>query len=181
MGDTFAIWTPEYYGHKPPLWENGMVWRYRTTLQTEWQREMTGEPAWVTAGSYQVPALAVDAPAFDYPTWAAQGRANADKLPDGVAEALGPERDWAHEVAAAWWESDADETMENLAHLIRRLCRPIGNDTVTDEWLREVREATNGIAYFINNPSAWEGYDDTVSDGLREYVTRIRNALGATQ
>ena len=37
--------------------------------------------------------------AFDYPTWAAQGRANADKLPSGVAEALGLERDWADEVA----------------------------------------------------------------------------------
>lgn len=36
---------------------------------------------------------------FDYPTWAAQGRANADKLPSGVAEALGLERDWADEVA----------------------------------------------------------------------------------
>lgn len=70
----------------------------------------------------------VGKPPFDYPTWAAQGRANADKLPSAVAEALGPERDWADEYAADYYDG-----LMPLAKFLRTLCRPIGNDTVTDE------------------------------------------------
>lgn len=67
---------------------------------------------------------------FDYPTWAAQGRANADKLPSAVAEALGPERDWADQLADGWYTSGSPPL---LADYLRSRCLPIGEVTVTDE------------------------------------------------
>lgn len=82
---------------------------------------------------------------FDYDEWAAQGRANAAKLPDSVAEALGPERDWADEVfnlATNSWGSlhQPNAPRRQLAvAVIRKMCRPIGNDKLTDEWLADAR------------------------------------------
>lgn len=76
------------------------------------------------------------------------GYANADKLPSGVAEALGPERDddWARDVfwdavlrseyATADRRKFPDEHDLAAIEIIRTRCRPIGND-ITDEWLQE--------------------------------------------
>ena len=79
---------------------------------------------------------------FDYSTWAAQGRANADKLPSGVAEALGPERDWADELAREFWNAPA----LGLIEFLRTRCRPIGNDITDDfcdEAIARILEAMN--------------------------------------
>ena len=80
---------------------------------------------------------------FDPEAYIAQGRANADALKqhgfDAVVEALGPERDWADELLDAWHDGSV-----KLAELIRTRCRPIGNDIVTDEWLK------GGVARILN-------------------------------
>lgn len=134
MSDQFAIWTPKFDGDAPPNWKAGMAWNC-TTPQRECDQLVENErdPHWLMSCKYSTPTEAL--PAFDYPTWAAQGRANADKLPDGVAEALGPERDWADELAVDWFDDQEARGVESLAAAIRTRCRPIGNDTVTDEWL----------------------------------------------
>ncbi len=131
MGD-FAIWTPKFDGDAPPNWKAGMARSFRRLhSDAEWHliTEPSSDDLWWAKNEYAVPHEAI----FDYPTWAAQGRANADKLPSGVAEALGPERDWADELHYLLQETKPSERCA----LIKSRCRPIGNDTVTDEWLRE--------------------------------------------
>ena len=56
-----------------------------------------------------------------------------------VLKALGPERDWADEAwmgAFSQWQNTRGMGGHDVAAaVIRTRCRPIGNDTVTDEWL----------------------------------------------
>lgn len=89
--EPWAIWTPKFDGDAPPNVTNDMLVRVRPN--GAWRE--ASDFCWLLSLDYDVPSEAI----FDYPKWAAQGRANADKLPSDVAEALGPERDWAAEVA----------------------------------------------------------------------------------
>lgn len=120
----YVIWTPKFDGDAPPNWRGGMAWGLNID-GSDFSPNLT--PLWVSGNTYTVPAEAIATP-FDYPTWAAQGRANADKLPSGVAEALGSERDWADELEREYLRGGS-----TLADFLRARTRPIGNDTMTDE------------------------------------------------
>lgn len=75
----YAIWTPKHSGHAPPFWKSGMSATYNVG-NTAWG---TICPDWNEGVNYHVPPEAVNAP-FDAAAWLEQGRANLDKLPDGV-------------------------------------------------------------------------------------------------
>jgi hypothetical protein len=104
----------------------------------------------------------VSAPEITAEAFIAWARANPDKLPSGVADALGPERDWAdacpfcgeHKLPVIMPETPHGEVVcagcgargpmrdaaGQRADPLERWnsrCRPIGNDTVTDEVLDE--------------------------------------------
>lgn len=40
-----------------------------------------------------------------------------------------------------------------------------------------VREQAEQLAYLVDNPSAWEGFDQTVSDQIKTAVAALRGAL----
>lgn len=109
MADTYKIWTPKFDGDAPPNWKAGMKWAidYNDGSGFSGFDEQLSELiVWNPAHTFRVPPEAMPIQAFDYPTWAAQGRANADKLPSGVAEALGPEETGT--VLWLWQNGDGD-------------------------------------------------------------------------
>ena len=110
-------------GDAPEGWKDGMYWRGGLG-------NGTGAPSWLEGKPYVVPAEVVykltiddtrnDAE-FDVQTWLAQGRANADKLPEGVV--LPEPTDWAMEVAYAY-ANGGKSGLHGLAELIRTHCQP---------------------------------------------------------
>ena len=100
--EVYTIWRPEYGGHAPPNWREGMeILEFRSIGTTEW-RELAILPSWGKNYEYKVPPEALTAPkeddaAFDVAAWLEQGRANLDKLPEGVV--LPNPKDWATELS----------------------------------------------------------------------------------
>lgn len=142
--DKYAIWTPKFDGDAPPNWKAGMGWGLNKD-GSDFTPHFT--PFWETGLNHTVPpeAIGTDDAAFDLQAWLSQGRANADKLPSGVAEALGPERDWADELAhkiVSMSENLAtshEEDRQEAAAIIRTRCQPIGNN---------ITDAMQHVAYF---------------------------------
>ena len=128
--DNYVIWKPEHYGHAPPFWKDGMHRRFR--LGEDWRDIQASDSGWHVGNEYRVPPEAVNGPPidahrndaeFDVEAWLEQGRANADKLPDGVV--LPEVMDWATKV---WRDANeaydhADENEAAIA-VIRTHCQP---------------------------------------------------------
>ena len=55
MSETFEIWKPQFEGHAPTYWVNGMDWN--TGGQPP--KIVFFDPAWSCLGSYSVPTEAV--------------------------------------------------------------------------------------------------------------------------
>jgi hypothetical protein len=106
----YVTWTPEYDGHKPPLWIGGMAWKRGKLDMTAYA------PNWSSGLTYTISREAVSPP-FNVESWLAQGRANANKLPDGVI--LPEPRDWAYDLAQQWCDST-----DRFADFIRKHCIP---------------------------------------------------------
>jgi hypothetical protein len=51
----------------------------------------------------------------------------------------------------------------------------------TIEALCEALQSINDLEYYINNPSAWESFDNTISEKLRTVVIQARDALAKAQ
>lgn len=93
---TYTIWKPEHDGHAPPNWREGMAWKTYQGVNN------SNPSSWYEGVLYYVPSEALNSPnddaAFDVAIWLEQGRANLDKLPEGVA--LPEPKDWATELWA---------------------------------------------------------------------------------
>jgi len=105
MSDTpnYKIWRPEYDGHAPPNWREGMSRNFFSISRDAWLAVSSYDKSWSKQHKYQIPVEALTAPneddaAFDVAVWLEQGRANLDKLPEGVV--LPNPKDWATELWA---------------------------------------------------------------------------------
>lgn len=128
--DNYVIWIPKCDGHAPPNFDGLYSVLYFEQLGKKWIT--VGCPAWLKGRKYRVPPEAINGlpiddsrndAEFDVEAWLQQGRANADKLPDGVV--LPEPTDWAIEIAKAWWNHDSDSGLiTDLANHIRTHCQP---------------------------------------------------------
>lgn len=127
--DNYVIWIPERDGHAPPYFDNGAhSVLYFNQFSKQWL--ILSSLSWLAGVEYRVLPEAVNGPPiddsrndaeFDVQAWLEQGRANADRLPDGVV--LPEPTDWAMEIAEAWWNMVPDQ-MTDLAEHIRTHCQP---------------------------------------------------------
>lgn len=62
MSDNYAIWTPQYDGHAPPNWKEGMEWG---SGLSGLDIDTVGTPHWAGGWLYQVPAEALNSPNDD--------------------------------------------------------------------------------------------------------------------
>lgn len=141
--DNYVIWKPEHDGHAPRGWKDGMPWG-RDDLAFSVR---VPTPRFWVGNQYKVPPEAVNPPVeirhllpvekiFDVEAWLEQGRANADKLPDGVVLPPTPLDPWAesiHEALRAFRERDETSVSKDREDQIRYImahCQP--------------REASNG-------------------------------------
>lgn len=121
MSEPYVIWRPQYDGHAPDNWDGGSV---SFTWDGEKMWFDCTAPTWTPRYSYRyAPTCSqnADDAAFDVAAWLEQGRANLDKLPEGVV--LPEAKDWADELAAdAWAYSCHSEGA--LAAFLRAHCQP---------------------------------------------------------
>lgn len=112
----FVKWVPEFDGHKPPHWREGMEWRY-----THCEADGGGDPRWNVGLHYSVPREAVYGPtekSLSVPDYAANAlvklnlsRVSLSDLKQALSKhsaeelakhgiTLAPELDWATELWA---------------------------------------------------------------------------------
>lgn len=107
----YVEWCPEYDGHAPPNWRDGMhVIGFRTECMSIWHKPVT-EPFWGVSFIYLVPTEALTAPNEDVVPdgWSVSGALSIIRAmsPDELAKhgiTLAPERDWATELWAETFE-----------------------------------------------------------------------------
>lgn len=58
----YAIWRPEYDGHAPPKWRDGMAWGIEGVVDVRHRNYL---PEWNVANRYTVPAEALNSPNDD--------------------------------------------------------------------------------------------------------------------
>jgi hypothetical protein len=110
--------------------------------------------------------------------FASQGRANPDKLPAGVVLPESP--DWADKLANEWKETPLCEAL-GLADFLRTHCQPREVSNAPELLEHAVLDVAE-LEYYINNPSAWDSFDEGMSELLRKVVTRAKAAIAkATQ
>lgn len=104
----YVIWHPEYDGHAPPNWREGMKWNCNGVRH---KPMALGYPVWSAAHAYEVPVEALTAPNEDAKPdgWAISGALSIIRAmsPDELAKhgiTLAPEKDWATELWADLYE-----------------------------------------------------------------------------
>ncbi len=112
MSDTpnFAIWHPEYDGHAPPNWREGMGWDCNP-FRKDGRVITDASPFWSPQNTYRVPPEALTAPNEDAKPdgWTISGALSIIRAmsPDELAKhgiTLAPEKDWATELWADLYE-----------------------------------------------------------------------------
>lgn len=101
----YAIWRPEYDGHAPPNWKEGMFEEHRhRDFGISWA---SSTPTWAKDYEYRVSAEALTAPNEDAKPdgWTISGALSIIRAmsPDELAKhgiTLAPEKDWATELWA---------------------------------------------------------------------------------
>ncbi|MBK9005288.1 MAG: hypothetical protein IPM41_15995 [Sphingomonadales bacterium] len=63
MSDKYTIWRPEYGGHAPPKWRDGMKWTTKDFMCDRY--DATGTPDWSAADVYCVEPEALNSPNDD--------------------------------------------------------------------------------------------------------------------
>lgn len=123
MTNGFVEWVPEYTGHEPPRWQDGMEWHGGLN-------NGAGGPSWCKGSSYRVPLAAVEQ--FDPQAWLEQGRKHVDQLPEGVVLPPTPLDLWAesiHEALTTFRKRDGTSVSQDREDQIRYImaeCRPSG-------------------------------------------------------
>jgi hypothetical protein len=77
-------------------------------------------------------------------------------------------------LASVHWGDARVESYAPAHHTAEANARLIA---ATPELLDHAEADVADLAYYIGNPSAWEAYDDKVSEMLRRVVTRARAAI----
>jgi len=105
MSDEYAIWRPEYNGHAPPNWKEGMKWTDNRNVNDFDSRFV---PTWIAARHYFVEPEALTAPnetagqkiigALEEAI--AMVRAMSPETLEKHGITLAPEKDWATELWA---------------------------------------------------------------------------------
>ena len=100
----YAIWRPEYDGHAPPNWREGMEWNCNGVRH---KPMALGYPVWSAVDVYEVPAEALTAPNEDAKPdgWTISGALSIIRAmsPDELAKhgiTLSEPKDWATELWA---------------------------------------------------------------------------------